>query len=135
MAKVTNLKRLIVEDFNADDQELVGRLAFSYNPLIEEIQRAFNKGIDFDNLNQQFIIVEVTVAADGTPVIPLEIKFDLATRLKGIQIIDAENLTDNAFLTGAPFITRTTTAKTIKIQHITGLVPGKKYRLSMVLIG
>ena len=50
MANVTNLKRLVKEDFAAEDQALVDRLSFSINPLIEQLSNAFNKNIDFQNM-------------------------------------------------------------------------------------
>lgn len=135
MAKVTNIKRLVKEDFEADDQELVDKLAFSLNPFLEQVSAAFNKGIDDDNLNQQSMFIEAELNANGVPKSPLQIKVDLKVRVKGTQVILAQNLTDGTFPTGTPFITFTINNNLLTVQHIAGLPPDKKYRLSIILIG
>jgi hypothetical protein len=133
--KITNLKRLIIEDFDKDDQNLVSKIAFSLNPLMEQLTTAFNKGIDFDNLNQQYSSFTVAVDSLGNTQVPVQIKYDLKTKLKGIQVISAENLTDTTYPTGSPFISYQINANLITIMNITGLPANRTFRLSIVLIG
>lgn len=135
MAKITNIKRINKEDFNSEDQELVGRMAFALNPFLEQIVAAFNKGIDFDNLNQDFIVLETEVDASGKPKLNYEIKTTIKTRLKAVYCVGANNLTDSTFPTSAPFITYTTNNNIITILNITGLPANKRFRLSIILIG
>lgn len=138
MAKVSNIKRLVKEDFEKEDQPLVDRLAFALNPFLEQVSAAFSKGIDDDNLNQQSIFVEVEVNAQGVPKAPLQIKIDtsiLKTRLKGHDIIFAQNLTDGTFPTGRPFLTYNVVNGLINVQHVAGLPADKRFRLSVILIG
>lgn len=135
MANVTNLKRLIKEDFPEEFQELVDKLAFSYNPLMEQLTAAFNNGIDFNNLSQQYAVITLKVDASGIPSTAAEFKYSLKTRIKGVQCIRAENLSDTTSLTGAPFVSFTTKNDLIQITQITGLVADKQYRLSLVVIG
>lgn len=135
MAKVTNIKRLVKEDFEADDQELVDKLAFSLNPFLEQVSAAFNKGIDDDNLNQQSMFIETELNANGVPKVPLQIKVDLKVKVKGTRVILAQNLTDGTFPTGTPFITFTINNNLLTVQHIAGIPADKKYRLSIILIG
>lgn len=135
MSKVTNLKRLVIEDFDKDDQRVVEKIAFSYNPLMEQLTSAFNKGIEFDNLNQQYIQITITVDAFGTPTILLQIKYELKTKLKGMQVISHQNLTDDTFPTSQPYISYTANGNLINIDNITGLPANKKFVLSVILYG
>lgn len=136
MAKVNNLKRLVKEEFESDDQVLIEKISFSLNPLFEQLTSAFNKGIDFDNLNQQFSFLDVEVNNLGIPKVETELKYTLRTRLKGAQVISVQNLTDTTFPTGAPFISYTVKANgVLGIDHVTGLPADKRFRLSIVLIG
>ena len=135
MAKVNNIKRIVAEDFEQEDQELVKQLGFSLNPMLEQLTSAFNKGIDFDNLNQEVSIFETTVNASGVPLSELSLKVSLRTKLKGTSIISVQNLTDGTLLAGAPFINYELVANGIKINQITGLVANKKYRITSILIG
>jgi len=133
--KVTNIKRLNKDDFAKEDQALVDRLSFALTPFMEQVVNAFNKNIDFDNLNQEIIYLETQVDNNGVPVINSEVRNPLRTRIKGIYCVSAENLTDNTLLTGAPFVVYRLDSGMINIRQITGLVSGKRYRLSMILIG
>lgn len=135
MANVTNLKRLIKEDFPQEYQDLVDKIAFSFNPLTEQLTQAFNHGIDFNNLNQEYTTFTLKVDASGVSTTSTELKHSLKTRIKGLHCIRAENLTDNTPLNGAPFISFTTKNDIIQITQVTGLVADKQYRLSLVIIG
>lgn len=135
MAQVTQLTRLVVEDFKEEDQETVGKIAGSYNILIEQLGRAFNKGIDFENLSQQYSVITVTVNGAGAPTPPLQMKYDLKSKLKGMMVVNAINLTDNVLLTGAPFIVFEISGNAVAVKQITGLPAGKQFSLSIILIG
>lgn len=135
MAIITNLKRIIKEDFNSEDQPLIEKLSFSLNPLLEQLTQAFNHGIDFNNLNQEYATFTLKVDGSGIPTTSSELKHSLKTRIKGIHCIRVENLTDNTPLVGAPFVSFTTKNDLIQISQVTGLVADKQYRLSLVIIG
>lgn len=135
MAKVNNIKRLVKEDFPQQYQDLIDKVAFVYNPLAEQIIYAFNKNIDFDNLNQEFLTITVKVDGSGVPVNNSEIKTSLKTRVKGLEVIRADNTTDNATLTGAPFIVFTVKNNIITISQVTGLVPDKDYSVGVIIYG
>lgn len=135
MAKVNNLKRINTSDFPDKYQDLIGSLSFSLNPLLEQVTNAFNKGIDYDNLNRELITVDVTVNGSGVPTTSLEIRTSLKTRLKGSVIISAINLTDSTLLTGAPFLNYDLTTNGVVVKQITGLAANKKYSLNIEFIG
>lgn len=135
MARVTNLKRISKDDFAQEDQALVDRLGFALNPFLEQVSAAFNKGIDFDNLNMEFITLETEVDSNGTPRLNYELKTGIRTRVRAVYCVGAQNLTDSTYPASAPFISYTTNNNIITILNIAGLPTGKRFRLSVILIG
>ena len=134
--KLNNLKRIAKEEFPNDSQNIIEKLAFLLNPYLEQVNNAFNKNIDFDNLNQELLTIEVTLNANGVPLVQTEIKSNLKTKINGLQVIRALNLTnDGTFPTGAPFITFDLNGSTISIKHVTGIPANKKYQLTVISIG
>lgn len=133
--KVNNIKRLTKDDFDKEYQQLIDRLSFSLTPFMEQVVSAFNKNVDFDNLNQEFIILDTQVDAQGRPTMNSEIKNPLRTRVRGIQCVNAQNMTDNTLLTGGITVVFVVESNLIKISQITGLPTGKRFNLSIILIG
>lgn len=131
MAKVTNIRRIKAEDFEQDDQALISKLATVLNPLMDELQIVFNKGIDFQNLNQQLASFVTEVDNNGKPKVTLQLRYDLVTPLKGILCISV----DGDEPTGTPFVSYNIVAGVINITKIAGISPNKKIRLSLILIG
>lgn len=134
MSKVDNFKRINAEDFEEEDQEFVRQLSFVLTPFLEQAAAALNKGLDFDNLNQVFTTVDVQVVA-GIPTAKLQIKYSLKTKLKGVIVTSAQNLTDNTTVTSAPFIQTDVSGDLITVKYVSGIPDGKKYRLSIILVG
>ena len=124
-----------MEDFPQDQQQLISKLAFIYNPLIDQINTIMNKNIDFVNLNQQVITFTTTVSSTGVPTTALSFQSVLRSPVQGILCMSAQNTTDSTLLAGAPFIQFTRSSGTITINQITGLVPGKTYDIAAILIG
>lgn len=135
MAKIGDLKRLTKEDFAADDQELIDRLAYVLNPFMEKVVGAFSKGIDFNNLNQELATFSVEVNGSGVPTSKTSVKYNLKTRLNGVIVVSAQNTTDSTPVTGAPFITYVQDGASVNITNVTGLPVGKKFTITMILIG
>lgn len=147
MAQITNLKRLIKEDFPKEEQELIDKLAYSLNPLIDQLSAAFNKNINIDNLSREFVtatVVNVTglgsymvnginTGGDLSP--SVQIKSKLSGKIIGINIIRADNLTNPAtYPINAPWVSWSSEAKIITIRKVTGLQDGDKYNLVLELI-
>lgn len=96
MAKISANKRLVKEDFAAEEQDLIDKLAFIINPIIQEIVYAFNKNITItDNLNMEIRTIEVEVDSSGLPKSPTFYKSTLTTKVSGVIIIKCEKISDN----------------------------------------
>lgn len=131
MAKITNLKRIVVEEFDPEMQDTISKLSFSLNPLLEQITEAFNKNITFDNLNQDIISFVVEVDATGKPKASTQFKYNLKNAPRCIIVGSAESNE----LTAAPFITYSVSNQVVTVNKIFGLPADKKIRITVILIG
>jgi hypothetical protein len=131
--KLSAFKRLVKEDFPADQQPLIEKLATVFNLFQEQVYQAFSNNITVDeNLNAQSVIYRVTVDSNGVPVGNNQIKYNLKTKPKGALVMNVQNLTDNTLLAGSPFVLFSTSSNIITINQVTGLLSGKQYELVVV---
>lgn len=136
MAKPPDIKRIKKEDFENQYQTLVDRLAFPLNSFMEQVRSAFNKNINFENLNQEIVVVDLTVDENGIPTTTIRYKSNLSTRIAGNICINTFNLTDNAVNPlGQPFINFSQSDKLVQVNHVTGLQANNRYRLIVLSIG
>lgn len=134
--KLNNIKRIRTEDFPQEYRLLINKLSFALNPSLEQLSTIFNKSIDFDNLNREALTVTVELDVNGEPKTLSQIKTVLKTRIKGFNVIRAENLeNDNTYPTSAPFVTFVQSGELVTINHITGIPANKRYRLTLESIG
>lgn len=137
MAKIGFFKRIIREDFPAEYQDLVDKLAYPINSALESLASALNKNLTIDdNFNQQTKEFIVIVSSAGTPTPALSFKSELKTSAKGMSIIRVENLTSpGTYPPALPLISFTDSSGQILIDNIAGLTSGSKYRIRVVLLG
>lgn len=136
MAKLQGLKRILLEDFEEKDRPLVGKIAYSVNTAIEDIQYAMNKNLSIeDNLSIVKKDITITVDASGIPTSTTIIKSGLASTCQGMQVIKATNLTTSTTSpTGTPFITFSDNSGNVTISKVTNLQANNKYQLRVLLI-
>lgn len=134
MAKITNQKRIVKEDFDAEYHDLIDKLSYAINPVIEQLASAFNKNITIENLSREIITVTVENKAGGDLKIPVQIKTGLA-KVQGIKVIRADNLTNiTTYPVNAPFISWTLSTNIITVKKITGIQDDNKYNLTLEII-
>src|SRR3990167_6772601 len=106
MASLSELKRLIREDFSPDDQELIGKIANILNPSLQEIYSAINGNLTVtDNINMQLKELEISVDSAGIPKVPTSYKSELKGSTRGIHCVKAENLTSTVtYPISCPFV-------------------------------
>lgn len=136
MARVPDFKRITKEDFDKESQRLIERLAYPLNSFMEQVINALNRNIDFQNLNQEIIEITVTVDSSGKPLIPLQYKSNLRSRVQGMICIRAENLTTtNTPPVNTPFATFIQTTNIVTVSNIKGLTANESYKLNFLTIG
>lgn len=135
MSQIPPLKKIIVEDFPKQYQDLVGRLAYPFNTAIENIVQTVNGQLTFDNFTWQYKSVTFTVNPDGS--LPSSAAFALDTTGKplGMSIIQVTNNTSvTTQLTAAPFATYTiTSSNQVNFNQITGLVANNNYTINFIV--
>lgn len=121
MARIPDLRLLKKEDFDGKDQALIEKLAFPINNFMQQVVNVFKNGIDFNNLNQQFNIVTVSVDSTGTPVNTIQFKCNLSTKVLGMVCINAVNQSSTIrFPSAQPFISFTQNNSLVTINNISG---------------
>ena len=140
MATPPNIRRIRTEDFDAEYRQLIERLSFAINEFQDQTIFNLNKGIDFQNLNQDITDVDLTIDASGDLVNPPTIRTDLKTKARLVLVGNAVNLQNpqTTPLT-APSVSFTvdTTAdgQIVRLLGVTGLQAESQYRLSLLIIG
>lgn len=138
MSRLPSYKRIIKEDFSAEEQNLISKLGFLVNSAFDGIYSAFDKSITIaDNLNQDLVDIDLTVDASGIPRQPIEIKTKLRNNCKGMLVVRLDNLSNPTSLpASAPFIYFEQGSQTnVVIKNVKGLTANVRYRLKVLIIG
>lgn len=134
MARQVDFKRITVEDFPAEDQQTVGKLAFPINSFFEQVRAAFNKAIDFNNLNQEIVTLSFTTNELGQPINQLKFRTTVTGRVNGMLPISLKILSNNEVVTQAPFVNFAQNERFIDILFISGLKASTRYEISLLVI-
>lgn len=132
MAKINPVSRIVTEDFPKEDQPLVGKLAFVLNNFLTDISNSYSKGLTIDdNLAMEYRDFTVTVDSRGVPTVSTAIKSSYS-QIKGVQCVTVLNFTQPPV--AHPFVGwQMGNNKDIKITYVTGLVPGVKYTVRVLI--
>ncbi len=133
--QVQPYKRIVTEDYDNKDQDLISKLAFSLNQPLQDITTALNKNLNIDD-NFQLIKKDLTVQVDsnGKPTVVLQFKTGLPGSCAGIQVIKATNQTNsNVYVTSQPFLTFTENSGVLTVNNITGLPANNVFQLRLIL--
>ena len=133
--KIEIPRQIRAEDFAEDEQELVSKLSRNLTPFMDSVYRVLDRGVDYENLNRQFIDVDINIDALGTVSNAPQIKSNLRGRIRGVLVLSANNLVDpTVYPSSAPFVSFTTNSNIVTILNVTGLQANSQYRLSVELI-
>jgi len=133
--KIQGIKRITVEEFKPEEQEMAGKIGFILNNFMEQVTYILSKNVDYDNLNREVINFNTVVDANGVPKNPLQLQITLKTRLRGFNILKADNIQDGTPLTGAPFMVFTMVGTLVTITRVVGLPANKKFSFTVEAIG
>lgn len=132
--QISNVRRIIVEDYPEESRETVGKIASVLNPFMDEVVELTRKKINFDNLARSLVAIDITVDADGTPKGVTQINTGLST-YSGKTILNVQSLVGGANVVSAPYLDCTYQGNGIvRIIKFYGLPPNKKLRISIEFI-
>jgi hypothetical protein len=135
--KLPSYKRIITQDYEPDDQELIEQLSGNINDSFGLLYSALNKRLTFgDNLSSTIRDVEITVDSNGKPVNDVFFRLDvLNTPVIGCFCIRALNLTNsNVYPTGSPWISFIQSENQIRVLNVTNLQPNNRYSLKIIAL-
>lgn len=133
--KLPALKRLIKEDFQQKDKELVGKIGQVMNPATENISLALNNNLTFsDNIACAVVTIPITVDANGIPTNPTSFPVSLNARANHIFVTRALNANNSGvYVTAAPFVDWVENGGQITVNHVTGLPANSTFNLTMIV--
>ncbi len=135
MAQLTNVRRIVIEDFPSEDRETVGKLASTLNNFMEEVTELSRNSVDYDNLRRTKITFDVVVDASGKPQGITQINTGLST-YSGKLLIDVQGISASDVVISAPWLDCTYQGNgLVRINRILGLPSGKKMRVTVEFIG
>jgi len=136
MAQPPNIRRIRSEDFDKEYQGLIQKLSYALNEFIDQTIFVLDRKVDFRNLNQQIVDINVRTDAAGDLVSPPSIRTTLNGKVIGLYVINATNLLNtNIIPTAQPFIQFTIGENSVSILNASGLQVSSQYRLKVLLIG
>lgn len=133
MGRVPDLKRITVEDFKPENQEMIKKIAFVVNSFHEQVRNLFNGNIDETNLAEEFKTLTFTTDNSGQPL--NKIKFNTSVgRARGLFIGNI-NITsaNNVYPTENPLFSFSQNGNIVTIENISGLLPSTKYSVTILV--
>ena len=135
MPKLSDIRRIVPEDFESEDRPAAEKIAGSYNDFADELYQVINGQLDFDNFARNKVTIDIAFQADGSLLVPVSVKTSLSS-VTMLHIGNVQNMTNSSErLTVAPFLGWTFSGNGfIKINYGIGFSVGKKYRITLELI-
>lgn len=136
MANIQAPKRIRKEDFPEDYQELIDKMAYIINNFFDEVYFAFQGNIDFTNISQQLVNVNVSLDGSGNLIQNYQVSYNLPSIVRGVICVKAENLDNSSvYPTSQPFVSFTLKSGNIfEITNVSGLQNSSNYKLTLILI-
>lgn len=134
MGQLSNVRRIIVEDYPEESRETVGKLAAVLNQHMDEVTELSRKRINFDNLARSLVTIDITVDENGVPKGLSQINTTLSS-FSGKHIAHVQSLSGGANVVSAPYLDCVYQGNGIvRVVKFYGLPPNKKVRVSIEFI-
>lgn len=135
MPKLSDIRRIIPEDFEEDFQSSAEKIAGSYNEFADELYEVVNGQLDFDNLARAKVSLDISFDATGKPTVNSNISSKLSY-VSMLYIGKIQNLTNpSSKITQVPYLDWTYKGNGIVgINYGVGFISGNKYRIVIELI-
>lgn len=133
--KLSNVRRIIVEDYPKEQKETVQKLATVLNSFMDETVSLSRNSIDYDNLNRSLVVFDVVMGQNNLPNGVSQINTQLGS-YSGNKIVNVQSLAGGPNVISAPYLDCTYQGNgLVKINAIYGLPQNKKIRISIEFIG
>ena len=134
MPKLSDIRRIVPEEYKPEDQEMASNIAGSYNEFADELYQVMNGQLDFDNLARRKIDINLNVGENGTILGNSTINTSL-TYVSGLYVMNAVNTTNSAIrVTAAPFASFVYKGNgQFIISYLVG-IPAGKWRLTLEVV-
>lgn len=134
MPKLSDIRRIVPEDFKKEDQDSAQRIAGSYNEFADELYQVINGQLDFSNLARRKVSIDLTISSTGV-ITGSKVAITNLSFISGINIIKVDNLVNTTIRpTACPFIGFTYNGSgKFTIDYVLGL-PAGKWRLTLEVI-
>lgn len=133
--KISNVRRIIVEDYPEESRATVEKLATVINSFMDEMVTLSRNKIDYDNLNRSLVVLDLQVDANGTPKGINQINTKLTT-YSGHKIINVQSLQGGDNVTSTPYLDCTPQGNgLVRVNKFHGLPASKKLRVTIEFIG
>lgn len=127
MAKFS-LRRLLIQDFPSDYQDLMNKMSPLLNNALEQINNAFSNGLSVrENMSAMELDLEVTAPISANS--PIYFKNTNRNNIRFIVCGNAVTANGGTPPTGVPFFTFENSSGEVKVTGITNLTAGSKYTL------
>ena len=134
MPKLSDIRRIIPEDFSKEAQEVIEGVAGSYNEFADEIYQVVNGQLDFDNLARAKVSIDLSFDSTGKPIGNASIVTGLGF-ISMLHIGKIQNITNASRISQIPYLDWSFQGNGIvKINYGVGFSTGIKYRLTLELI-
>lgn len=128
-------RRLKVEDFPAEDQNLIGKIGFSYNNFGDQIVSIVNGNITIDHLQREVKQIKLQVDDNGTPTVECKISLQKVKNASGMLVVRAQNLSSPGTPPlAAPFLTWSQSSSIITVTNVIGLQSYQTYTLTLEIL-
>lgn len=136
MAKLPSYRRINIQDYPKENQELVDQLSVSINYGLEALYEALNGKLTFaENFGSPARDIDVTVDSTGKPTAKTVIKKTDSNRIAGLLVIRVQNLTNTTvYPVSGVTISYTETTESITVDNITGIQEDYLYRITVLPI-
>ena len=128
--KLDNIKRILVEDFNQKDREMVERLSYVINAFMEQVVDLSDRQVDLTNLKDDIVTFKIEVDADGLPVGNDKFK-SRVVRPIGLSVINVSSDESVVMPIATPLIEFTSSSDIVRIKRMSGLLEGVEYMLTV----
>jgi hypothetical protein len=138
MGQISNLKRIVIEEFPAEHRKWLTNLVGPLNDFFKVIYQTLNKGITFaDNIQSQTKDLYFTYSSIyPSKTNPVRFQNSMPVKPIGVILLSVQDVSsDPAVISNAVYLDWLYNGQDVEIRNITGLTVGTSYKMKVLTIG